>query len=214
MRIIRVAQRRTRDFPTEVPTPAEIATPPERPDEEDEELEFLGYGDVPSATEIAEPPGRMDPAVAPGWTMPQVTPRGHDPDAPYIEVSDWTFLPWGEDRPEDHEPVDPATMFEEVFPKQTPLEEKNRRLGIREKIFEALNTFDPVTRGTLPLKIQYKTLPDEFGGSSVTDRTVSPDHVYWADTGRHVLVAWCHLKNGWRAFAVDNILDATLLGGE
>jgi hypothetical protein len=168
----------------EVPSPEEIEAPPPREIPGDEDL-FLA---LPSPEEIAAPP-----AAIPGEAVPAPPPE-------YAE--------------ETQHVEDPGTQFEEVFPAATPLEEKNRRLSIRQKIAESLNTFDPATRGTLPIQIKYRTLPDDFGSSSVTDRMVSPDHVRRADTGRDILLAWCHLTNGWRAFAIENILDATLLGEE
>jgi hypothetical protein len=125
----------------------------------------------------------------------------------FLQMEDWTYHPDGElpEFPEMKEPIDPGEMYEEVLREETPLEEKNRKLNIREKIFESLNT-------GMPLNITYRTLPDDMGRSSITERTVEPDYVYWPDTERHVLMAHDHLRNDWRSFAVDNILQADLIG--
>ena len=169
----------------EVPSPEEIEAPPPTQEIPGDENLFLA---LPTPEEIAAPPMELPEGAAP---------------APTPEFAE-----------ETQHVEDPGTQFEEVFPAATPLEEKNRRLSIRQKISASLNTFDPDTKGTLPIQIKYRTIPDDFGSSSVTDRMVSPDHVRRASTGRDILLAWCHLTNGWRAFAIENILDATLLGEE
>jgi predicted DNA-binding transcriptional regulator YafY len=46
------------------------------------------------------------------------------------------------------------------------------------------------------------------------DRVVVPDYVYWAGTDRHIMVAWDFNVDDWRAFAVDNIQAADLVGEE
>lgn len=178
-----------------------FAAPPIPPLPEDfpgEDLEFIG--EVPPPEEIAgkSPLPKNLPPVMPA-------PRGQAGN-PYYEMADFTFLPFGEE-PEGVVPEDPAKIFEEVKAPESPLEEMNRRLknDVRAKIWTSLNN-------TIPLKIVYQTLADDGGSSSRTERVVRPDYVYWAGTNRHILVAWCDLRNDWRAFAVDNIATADLIG--
>lgn len=160
-----------------------------------EDLEFLG--EVPSPQEIAGKPPLPT-------KMPQVTPAPKgQAGKPYYEMADFTFLPFGK-QPEI-QPEDPAKMFQEIATPETPIEEINRKYNIREKIWRSLNM-------ALPLKIIYETLTDDMGRKARTDRVVRPDYVYWAGTNRHILVAWCDMRNDWRAFAVDNIIKADLLG--
>lgn len=128
---------------------------------------------------------------------------GPAPD-PYKVVMEDEFVNFGPD-PEDVKPVDPATLFDEVLPPDTPVEERNKKFSIREKIWYALNT------GT-PLNITYETIPDRMKRTFTSTRTVEPDYVYWAGTNRHIMVSWDHLRNDWRAFAVDRIRDAKLEG--
>jgi len=163
-----------------------------------EDLEFIGENpspedQVPSPEEIAGAPVAEPP--------PPKGQRGQ----PYYEMADFTFLPFGEDKPENVTPEDPSKLFEEVPTPETPTEEMNRRLSVREKIWRSLNTASPMS-------IKYQTLADDLGRTAVTNRIVRPDYVYWAGTNRHILVAWCNLRNDWRAFAVDNILAADLIG--
>ena len=198
--------------PDQVPVPEDIAKFPAQGLPEDfpgdDDLEFLGEAQaVPPPAEIVQPPeGLADGA------LPFKVPKGQQPGQPYyetiptgfLEAEDWTYHPEGDD-PEHEDTVDPAEIFEEVVKQETPVEEQNRKLSIREKIFESLNT------GT-PLSIQYRTIPDAIGQSSVTERTVEPDYVYWPSTNRHLLMAMDHLRGDWRSFAVDNILQADLVG--
>jgi hypothetical protein len=161
-----------------------------------EDLEFIG--EVPPPSEIA---GKTP--IPP--KLPSVTPRGQK-GKPYYEMADFTFLPFGKN-PENTTPQDPSKLFQEVKAPETQVEELNRRYKnkVREKIWHSLNS-------SIPLKITYQTLSDEFGRSSTTQRVIRPDYVYWAGTNRHILVAWCDLRNDWRAFAVDNIAVAELIG--
>lgn len=196
--------------PERVPLPEDIAKFPSHDLPEDfpgdEDLEFLGEA-VPPPAEIAQIPEGLAPGV-PSFKIPKGQEVGkpfyETMPAGFLEMDDWSYHPEGED-PEHVETVDPAEMFEEVVREETPLEEQNRKLNIREKIFESLNT------GT-PLHIRYRTLADELGKSSMTERTVEPDYVYWPGTNRHLLMALDHLRGDWRSFAVDNILQADLVG--
>lgn len=160
-----------------------------------EDLDFLG--EVPSPQEIAGnvPLPTNMPVLRPA-------PKGQA-GSPYYEVADFTFLPFG--KGPEATPEDPAKMFEEIYTPETPIEEANRVYQVREKIWRSLNR-------SIPMKIQYKTLEDEMGRTAETNRVIRPDYVYWAGTNRHILVAWCDMRNDWRAFAVDNIITAELLG--
>jgi hypothetical protein len=102
-------------------------------------------------------------------------------------------------------PEDPAKLFEEVMPPDTPMQEKNRIMDVRQKVAFSLGS------GT-PLRITYTTLPkSDNAAGSTTQRVITPDYVYWAGTGRHVVVAWDDSKNDWRAFALERINGADLL---
>jgi len=160
-----------------------------------EDFEFLG--EVPPPEQIAGKaplPPKMPPVTP--------APKGQQ-GKPYYEMADFSFLSFGKEPKVT--PEDPAKLFEEVATPETPIEELNRRYQVREKIWHSLNK-------SLPLKITYTTLDDEFGKKSTTLRVVRPDYVYWAGTNRHILVAWCDLRNAWRAFSVDNISKADLIG--
>jgi len=140
---------------------------------------------VPDAPPILEPVEYMS-ALAP--------PVGAIPGEPE------KISPFYEKQPED-----PATMFEEVVAEESPLEQKNREWDVRAKLFHSMTNNSPV-------RISYTTLPkDDNPAGSTTIRTVIPDYVYWASTGRHVLVAWDYLKSDWRAFAVERIDQASLV---
>lgn len=123
---------------------------------------------------------------------------------PYKVVMDDDFVNFGP-KPEEVEPADPASLFDEVLPPGTPMEERNKKFSIREKIWYSLNT-------GAPLDMVYETLPDRMKRTFTSTRTVEPDYVYWAGTNRHIMVSWDHLRNDWRAFAVDRIKDAKLEG--
>lgn len=198
--------RRRRQDLAQPQSPAEHPAPPEQelPPGRGLQPEFPGEEDfsdmrIPPPEEIADVPPGLQEGVAPGWTPEEMNLQ---PDG----LADFTFLPWGED-PEERQPVDPAKLFEEQIPPETPLEKANRQLTVRQKIWEALNKADP-------LKIQYTTLPDDRGMSVPIERVVSPDYVYWAGTNRHIMVGWDHTVDDWRAFAVDNINGADLVGEE
>jgi len=103
------------------------------------------------------------------------------------------------------QPVDPASIAEEVPPPSTDLDTINADPDPGKKIYVSI-------RDNLPLKITYTTLPrKENPSGSTTNRVVDPDFVYWAGTNRNVMVAWCRLRGDWRAFAVDGIREAEVL---
>jgi hypothetical protein len=172
----------------------------------DEDLEFLG--EVPSPAEIAATRPGIAPTTDPGlgvvpkgFALEPKAPPGTPPGRGFYEVVSPQFV--REKMEEKIEPgkvvpEDPAQMFEEVSP-----EEPDKK-SIAQKVWEAIN--DP----SKILRITYKTLPDEMGRTATTVRNVSPDYVWKAGTNNWLLVAWCHLKNDWRRFVVDNILQAEL----
>jgi hypothetical protein len=113
-------------------------------------------------------------------------------------ITDENFLPV---TPGKQPEVNPEESFDELKGEPSPLDEANKNLSVREKIWYSLN--NPGT----PLRIVYTSL-----AGYTTERTVEPDYVYWAGTRRHVLVAWCRMRNDWRAFIVDRITKAKLEG--
>lgn len=194
----------------------QATTPPEGPRHIPREMKpgnieipsWLGSEDeweeiTPSTQEPQAPVGVLpvsgDDTPAPPSVLAPGRPGSPDP---YDVIMEDDFVNFGPE-PEDVEPVDPSSLFEEVLPSDTPEEERNKKFSVREKIWYALNT------GT-PLGMVYETLPDRMRRTFVSTRTVEPDYVYWAGTGRHILVAWDHLRNDWRAFVVDRIRDAKI----
>lgn len=95
--------------------------------------------------------------------------------------------------------AEPEVEFPEVPP---PPEAANPNAGldVRGRIWRSMSGGDP-------LRIVYTSL-----AGLTTERTVHPDYVYWAGTGRHVMVAWDDMRNDWRAFIVDRIRDALVEG--
>ncbi len=124
-----------------------------------------------------------------------VSPTG--PDA-FKQLTDENFLPVGQQQQPE---IDLDKSFDEIKGEPDPLDEANKKLDVREKIWYSLNN------PGVPLRIIYTSL-----GNFTTERTVEPDYVYWAGTHRHVLVAWCRMRNDWRAFIVDRITKAKLEG--
>lgn len=111
---------------------------------------------------------------------------------PYIG---YTFLPMAPMPAESKVPVNPSELLgDEVVMPTTPIEDANDELNVPQKIYYSLYN-------SVPLRITYTTLD----GGSMSERTIHPDHVYWAGTNRHILVAWDELRGDWRAFAVNNI---------
>ena len=142
------------------------------------------------------------PAVPP---VAEAEPVSKKPIAPFVPSPEWEpkpiekpekISPPGPDKPED-----PAAIFEEVIPPQTPLEQQNQTMDIRQKVFQSM------TEGT-PLAIKYTTL----AGTPISRKVIGL-YVYYGDTKRHVLVAHDLDVNDFRAFVVDGITDATLLDG-
>jgi hypothetical protein len=163
---------------------------------EDEDLEPIApaptgpRGPAPTPEEVRwadddEAPDEDNLDVAPSAPIP-----------PPQDVTDQGFLPV---EPEQEEPVEPEKSFEELEEEQSELDRKNKELSTREKIWYALNN------PGLLLTIKYTSL-----AGWTSERSVGPDYVYWAGTHRHVMVAWCYLRNDWRAFIVDRITEANL----
>lgn len=168
--------------------------------------EWLGSEDDWSFIGEKAPPGVLPISNEENDLVPSELGRGKpglpsDPE----EIKDITDEEFIKIKPEEETPVDPATLFDEVLPPDTPMEERNRQFNIREKLWYSLNNRTPMT-------ITYETLPDRMSRTFVSTRMIEPDYVYWAGTNRHILVAWDHLRNDWRAFVVDRIREANLEG--
>jgi hypothetical protein len=164
--------------------------PPAMPDEPPEMVELAPEPDpiTPVVTAPKEP-GDEGMAPAPGRLPSMVGEQPQDKVSP----------------PGPGVPEDPAKMFEEVIPPETPVQEKNRIMDVRQKVAFSLGN-------NIPIKITYTTLPKQDNAAgSTTQRVIVPDYVYWAGTGRHVVVAWDNSKNDWRAFALERINGADLL---
>jgi hypothetical protein len=129
----------------------------------------------------------------PAWQEPRELPEQDEE----LEVA-----PSGREAPEAVRPPggeqpEPYREFAEAPPPPTP-PDPNEGFDIRGRIWKAMS-------GDGPLGIVYNSL-----AGLTTERTVHPDYVYWAGTRRHVMVAWDDLRNDWRAFIVDRIMDARL----
>jgi len=100
----------------------------------------------------------------------------------------------------DNKPVDPAQLLagQEVTAPPDPMDERNRTLDVRQKLFYSMNN-------DVGLRINYVTL----AGTPIS-RRILPDYVYYGSTRRHVVVAWDSEQNDWRAFVVDRITNADL----
>ena len=158
---------------------------------------------IPEASpeEVSPATQTQTPPIPPAGVEP-VLPK---PIAPFVPSPEWEpkpvekpekISPPGPDRPED-----PAAIFEEVIPPQTPLEQQNQIMDVRQKVFQSMS------EGT-PLAIKYTTL----AGTPISRKVIGL-YVYYGDTKRHVLVAHDLDVNDFRAFVVDGITDATLLEG-
>lgn len=93
--------------------------------------------------------------------------------------------------------VDPGVEHEE-YEAEEPVD-PTENMNVRGKIWYAMEN-------NLPLRIIYTALESGL----VTERSVAPIEVYWAGTHRHIMVAWCYLRNDWRAFAIDRISEAEI----
>ena len=93
------------------------------------------------------------------------------------------------------------------------VEEIDRRIFIRSRFKRPTSPrfFETVVAATLerrPLLIRHDS---RFKGQ-VTERTVSPQRlIHYREVW--YLVAWCHLREAVRTFALDNLLEVTLLDG-
>lgn len=114
---------------------------------------------------------------------------------------------------EENEPVDPAAMFEEVLPKDTPTDDLNKKYSIKEKIWHALNNGSKLT-------INYDTIGNKNPSVNV-NRTIDPQYVAFNNrTNRFLLFTQPDSGNmeaygptegdGWKSFAIDNIKEAKL----
>lgn len=158
------------------------------PKPEDEDLEPIGEFEPITEDDFAVP----EPAIPEENEIREIKP-----------ATDFSFLPFAPAPEKEELPIEPSQMLANEIPLPvSDLDQVNASLGIREKIFYSLNN-------TVPMRIKYLTLD----GMSRTERTIHPDYVRFAGTGRYVLIAWDELYGDWRAFAVDNIQEAILIEG-
>lgn len=160
-----------------------------KPDDPLSRFEEIPEGQDPWSEEATEPaPAPEPPDPEPAQAEPQVDPAFKVEPEPAVQ------------------PIDPATIAEEVPPPTNDVDEMNATIkDPGQKIYASIEK-------DLPLEITYTTLPrKENPAGSTTIRVVDPDFVYWAGTQREILVAWCRLRSDWRAFAVSGIRDAEIL---
>jgi hypothetical protein len=109
----------------------------------------------------------------------------------------------------------PGYEFETVEAEETTIDQWNKKMESlppmvknRANIHAALGmNVDEV--GYPFLRMKYTTLPSS--GSYKTERTVEPIGVFRAKTGNEIMLAWDHLRNGWRGFVVTQINDTKLV---
>lgn len=119
------------------------------------------------------------------------------PGAPAMPTAPAPIPPPAPAAPEEEPAVEPGVEHEEYGPEEPVDPDEN--LNIRAKIWKAMEE-------NLPLRITYTAIETNY----TTERSVAPIEVYWAGTHRHIMVAWCYLRNDWRAFAVDMISKADI----
>lgn len=142
----------------------------------------------------------------PDWAS-QSEPEPEQPAAPLPEpppealttTEDEALEPAGELPPTEEQKPEPGIEFEELQEQESEWDVLNRNLTISQKITKSL--VDQV-----PLRILYTTLKGH-----TTERTIEPDYVFTAvTTGNNILIAWDHLRGGWRGFIVNRIQGAKL----
>lgn len=143
-----------------------------------------------------------DPSLSPKALPPDGEIVLEDDDGPLeskVPASKESIEPVGQLPEQDFEPYDANVNYERLVPQEDTYENENKTLDIPEKVWLSTNK-------NVPLRIVYTTLRGQ-----TTERTVFPDHVHYAK-GHAILVAWCQLRNDWRAFIVDRISQAKLEG--
>jgi hypothetical protein len=153
---------------------------------------WWGKGDKPTSEPTSHEPPPTD------------VPLEDDADdvGPDIEES---LQPEGDLPPKDFDPYDPlGSEYELVEAPPSKWDEENKTLPTASKIWIAMGNNED--HETVPLRIVYTTIKGH-----TTERTVRPDHVHWAK-GHAIMVAWCEMRNDWRAFIVDRITKSKLEG--
>jgi len=195
------------------PAPAEPVTT-----ETIEVPDWLGE-EILEAPETEPPPPPVPPETPLPISSPEDVPTGvsrEGPPSEYQEFLDDQGFQKIEPKKEE-EPVDPAKMFEEVLPEDTPLEQRNKQMDIRQKIWYSLHSGDK-------LKINYDTLEKPDKPSLNVTRLVIPQYVAFHDgTNQFFLYTKPDPMNvgqygpldsgnpdGWKSFAIDNIRSADL----
>jgi hypothetical protein len=204
------------------PAPVEPipATPaPATPPEDIQVPDWLGKEIPEEVPEIEPPPPPVSPETPLPVSSPEDIPTGvsrEGPPSEYQEFLDDQGFQKIEPKKEE-EPVDPAKMFEEVLPEDTPLEQRNKQMDIRQKIWYSLHSGEK-------LKINYDTLEKPDKPSLNVTRLVIPQYVAFHDgTNQFFLYTKPDPMNvgrygpldsgnpdGWKSFAIDNIRSADL----
>jgi len=204
--------------------PALVKTVPVEPEKpvvpEDIEIpDWLGEEIPEEVPEIEPPTPPVPPESSLPVSSPEEVPTGvsrEGPPSEYQEFLDDQGFQKIEPKKEE-EPVDPAKMFEEVLPEDTPLEQRNKQMDIRQKIWYSLHSGDK-------LKINYDTLEKPEKPSLNVTRLVIPQYVAFHDgTNQFFLYTKPDPMNvgqygpldsgnpdGWKSFAIDNIRSADL----
>ena len=173
--------------------------------EEDEAMKVLqGAGQHPDATPLPDEIPMADDDIETEETvqqpLPQEVPQGQPGVEPIPGLEGEALEPAGE-IPAPEPPPKPEDEFEKMEVEPSELDVLNQTLSIQQKVMRSISD------GT-PLRIIYTTL----AGHS-TERTVEPDYIHSAvTTGNRILIAWDHLRNGWRGFILDRIRAAKLEG--
>lgn len=178
-------------------TPIRKRAQPEDPsgwNPSEEDFEYLGERTPEGEFIPAQPSDFMDDSA------PELADEYEDPAETELPPVQRTYTPYVP-KPREITPISPeeVLMGQEIPMPMGEIERMNAELSVRQKIVHGL-------LNGIPLRIRYITLD----GMSQTERTVHPDYVYWAGTGRHILVAMDEMSGDWRAFAVSNIEMANL----
>ena len=156
-----------------------------------------GPSEIPLADDDVE---TEETAQQPFQPLPAEVPQGQPGVEPIPGLEGEALEPAGE-IPAPEPPPKPEDEFEKMEVEPSELDVLNQTLSIQQKVMRSISD------GT-PLRIIYTTL----AGHS-TERTVEPDYIHSAvTTGNRILIAWDHLRNGWRGFILDRIRAAKLEG--
>ena len=181
--------------------------------------EWLGKEIEKEETKGQEDPILKDVLPLDDPTNDEVVPTGISREGPPSEYQEYL-----EDEgiqkitpKKDVEPVDPAKMFQEVLPADTPIEERNKQMDVRQKIWYAMSNDNKI-------RINYDTLDKKDKPSLNVTRLVLPQYVAFHNgTNQFFLYTKPDpLKkadygpidpsnaDGWKSFAIENIRSAKL----